>query len=60
MPNKLNTESLQYLEDLKQLRDDIVEIARELELDWELAYQLVLLSWVRAQPTQKFPPKSLG
>jgi hypothetical protein len=60
MPAKHNTATSKYINDLKHLQADIVVVAKALEIDWDRAYKLVLLSWVRAQPAQELPPKTLG
>jgi hypothetical protein len=59
MASRFNTAAKKYIYELKELRDDIVEIAAELKCDWEMAYDLVLLSWIRAISTQNTPPGKL-
>ncbi len=60
MASKHNAATSQYLHDLRGLEADVRVVAEELGVSWDIAYKLMLLSWVRAQPTQTLPPKTLA
>ncbi|KKL48179.1 hypothetical protein LCGC14_2328060, partial [marine sediment metagenome] len=55
MASKHNAATSQYLHDLRGLEADVRVVAEELGVSWDIAYKLMLLSWVRAQPTQTLP-----